>query len=254
MEAFTQWSSTQRQALKRENPAEVLQALRRVAAAKKRGEAPAVAMVQDRLADLEKRRAMIASALFQAQGCSIGSGSVESANKLVVESWLKGACMYWARPHVNPMMAQSTIPCSDRWMAAWPQIADQWRRQGWQRRAHQHGRRQQPQRPAAVSPLASVRPRLMPITPPVVVAALALATPPSPPLTAPKMPYPRLPDHSCRHFCISRSGYQRPRVASSAKLGGRLTPLRGLDFLARFMLSSARSTRAHGTPMILPRK
>jgi hypothetical protein len=93
----------------------VLQALRRLRVqAKRRGMAQGVATSEDSLAYLEKRRAMITYAQFQAQGYPIGSGSVESANKLVVESRLKGAGMPWARPPVNPLVALHAMACSDR--------------------------------------------------------------------------------------------------------------------------------------------
>lgn len=71
---------------------------------------------------LTKRLDQIQYARFQAQGLPIGSGSVESANKLVVEARLKGSGMHWARSHVNALVALRTIACSDRWTEAWPQI------------------------------------------------------------------------------------------------------------------------------------
>ena len=46
---------------------------------------------------LEKREAQMQYPLYQAQGWPIGSGAVESANKVVVEARLKGAGMHWAR-------------------------------------------------------------------------------------------------------------------------------------------------------------
>ena len=64
---------------------------------------------------LTKRLSQIQYARFQAQGLPIGSGSVESANKLVVEARLKGSGMHWARSHVNAVVALRTIACSDRW-------------------------------------------------------------------------------------------------------------------------------------------
>ncbi len=39
-------------------------------------------------------------ARFQALGYPIGSGAVESANKLVVEARLKGSGLHWAREHI----------------------------------------------------------------------------------------------------------------------------------------------------------
>jgi hypothetical protein len=118
----------------------VLRALRRLAAtALKGGAAQAVSTVQDSVAYLEKRRAMIEYARFQAQDYPIGSGSVKSANKVGVERRLKGAGMHWARSHVNPLVALRAMACSDRWQEAWPQIAQQVRQQGWQRRIQRRG-------------------------------------------------------------------------------------------------------------------
>jgi hypothetical protein len=71
---------------------------------------------------LTKRLNQIQYAAFQAQGFPIGSGSVESANKLVVEARLKGSGMHWARVHVNALVALRTIACADRWVEAWPHI------------------------------------------------------------------------------------------------------------------------------------
>jgi hypothetical protein len=64
---------------------------------------------------LTKRLDQIQYARFQGQGLPIGSGSVESANKLVVEARLKDSGMHWARSHVNAVVALRTIACSDRW-------------------------------------------------------------------------------------------------------------------------------------------
>ena len=62
---------------------------------------------------LTKRLNQIQYAAFQAQGFPIGSGSVESANKLVVEARLKGSGMHWARAHVHALVALRTIACAD---------------------------------------------------------------------------------------------------------------------------------------------
>jgi hypothetical protein len=47
----------------------------------------------------------------QEAGWPIGSGSVESANKLVVEARLKGAGMRWERQNVNPMNETHPSEC-----------------------------------------------------------------------------------------------------------------------------------------------
>jgi hypothetical protein len=100
---------------------------------------------------LTKRLDQIQYATFQAQGLPIGSGSVESANKLVVEVRLKGSGMHWARSHVNPLVALRTIACSDRWTEAWPQIERHLRDQARQRRTQ----RQRAHRTARTSSCAN---------------------------------------------------------------------------------------------------
>ena len=79
------------------------------------------------LAYLAKREDQMQYPIFQTQGWPLGSGAVESANKLVVEARLKGGGMHWARCQVNPMLALRNIVCSDRWAEAWPQIASRLR-------------------------------------------------------------------------------------------------------------------------------
>lgn len=75
---------------------------------------------------------------FQAQGWPIGSGIVESGNKLVVEARLKGSGMHWADNHVNPMLALRNVICSDRWKEEWPKIEAEIRLQARERRTHLH--------------------------------------------------------------------------------------------------------------------
>ncbi|MGQ0602237.1 MAG: ISKra4 family transposase, partial [Anaerolineales bacterium] len=79
--------------------------------------------VSEALAYLEKRVALMQYPTFQTAGWPIGSGCVESANKLVVEARLKGSGMHWQRASVNPMLALRNLVCNDRWPEAWPSIA-----------------------------------------------------------------------------------------------------------------------------------
>lgn len=60
-----------------------------------------------------------------AQGWPIGSGAVESGNKVVVEARLKGAGMHWAHNNVNRMLALRNALCSDRWAEARSQVLNQ---------------------------------------------------------------------------------------------------------------------------------
>ena len=52
---------------------------------------------------------------YQQDGWPIGSGMVESANKVVVQARLKGAGMHWEASHVNPMLSLRNAVCNDRW-------------------------------------------------------------------------------------------------------------------------------------------
>jgi len=90
--------------------------------------------ISGNLAYLEKRKSQMQYPLFQAQGWPIGSGIVESGNKLVVEARLKGAGMHWAEQHVNPMLAIRNIICSERWKEEWPKIEARLRQQTRQQR------------------------------------------------------------------------------------------------------------------------
>jgi hypothetical protein len=119
---------------------------------------------------LTKRLDQIQYAIFHAQGWPIGSGSVESANKLVVEARLKGSGMHWARAHVNPLVALRTVACSDRWTQAWPQIEQHLRDQACQRRRRRHHAQRAAASASGTHRLAAVparsRSRALPATPP----------------------------------------------------------------------------------------
>ena len=75
--------------------------------------------IQEKLAYLQKRQAHMQYPTYQAAGWPIGSGSVESANKVVVEARLKGAGMRWRRENVNPMLVLRNAVCNRRWNETW---------------------------------------------------------------------------------------------------------------------------------------
>jgi hypothetical protein len=150
------WLTAQAHELKHGDPATVLIALTDLPTATATDPAAAAATRAATRAYLTARWPAIQYAAFRAAGYPIGSGAVESANKLVVEARLKGAGMHWARPNVNPMLGLRTIACADRWPEAWPQIATE-------RRGQLAARRQQrrrARRPAGPSP-----PPALPTTP-----------------------------------------------------------------------------------------
>jgi len=99
---------------------------------------PNTQAISSNLAYLKKRKSQMQYPLFQAQGWPIGSGIVESGNKLVVEARLKGAGMHWAEAHVNPMLSIRNILCSNRWKDEWPKIEARLRKQKRQRQRQVH--------------------------------------------------------------------------------------------------------------------
>jgi hypothetical protein len=127
------WLKEHLHGLKHEGPEKLLCEFRGL-----QRQSPPAPAISDNLAYLEKRKDQIQYPQFQAQGWPIGSGIVESGNKLVVEARLKGSGMHWAEPHVNPMLALRNIICSDRWKEEWPKIETRLRQQTRQRRVRLH--------------------------------------------------------------------------------------------------------------------
>ena len=103
--ALTAWLDQQLTELKHGDPDQVLAALTALPAVRVAGAEGEHCPRDTAVGYLTKPRAQIAYATFLAAGYPIGSGAVESANKLVVEARLKGSGMHWARANVNPMLA-----------------------------------------------------------------------------------------------------------------------------------------------------
>jgi len=150
--ALSEWLGTQLHALKHDDPATVLAAVRALPVTAATAAPGAAATRDEVLAYFEKRRAQIRYAEFQAAGYPIGSGLVESANKLVVEARLKGSGMHWARANVNPMVALRAVACSDRWTEAWTAVRAQARQEAAQRRRAGRARPPAPPTPPAPPP------------------------------------------------------------------------------------------------------
>lgn len=184
------WRHAQFTELKTGDPDRVLIELRQLrddlAAGTRAGVgAEAIKVVTDNLAYLAKRREQIQYAAFAQAGFPIGSGMVESGNKLVVEARLKGAGMHWAPEHVDPMVALRTVACADRWEEAWPQIVEQWRADSRARSAVRRAKRLAAAQPTPTPPAP---------TPPAVArvcrpdAPLAVPTSTTPPDTITQSP------------------------------------------------------------------
>jgi hypothetical protein len=139
------WAAAQRAALRDDTPEAVLAAIRALPLVAARDTAEAGQVQATVLGYLEPRVEQMRYARFRAQGLPIGSGAVESANKVVVEARLKGAGRRWAEANVTPMVAWRGALCSDRWDEAWAAIA-----------SARRGRRSQPcPAPPVAAPPAS---------------------------------------------------------------------------------------------------
>lgn len=104
------WLSSHLHNLKHDGPATVLAELRAL-----RDRHAHVEEIGKKLAYLEKRETRMHYPLYQAQGWPIGSGIVESGNKVVMQARMKGPGMHWAPEHVNPLLALRCGACSNRW-------------------------------------------------------------------------------------------------------------------------------------------
>jgi hypothetical protein len=130
------WLRQQLHQLKHQGPTPVLKALRTLQRAH-----PEVEQVAEKLAYLQKREAHMQYPHYQQQGWPIGSGIVESGNKVVMQERMKGAGMHWAPAHVNPMLALRTAARNRRWDEAWQQSADHRQAQRMQRRIDRQAQR-----------------------------------------------------------------------------------------------------------------
>jgi hypothetical protein len=122
---FKKWFAQQCKTLKRGEPLLVLEEMERLKKkSARKGDAAAKELIESSLSYFDKRREMIRYAKFQAQGYPIGSGSVERANKVDVESRLKQAGMRWKRENVDPMLGLRNVACNQGWEEAWLEISD----------------------------------------------------------------------------------------------------------------------------------
>jgi hypothetical protein len=215
-ETTDKWLNEQLHTLKHEGPMDVLSELRTLVQ-----DHPEHSDLSASLSYLEKREAHMQYPNYLAHGWPIGSGAVESANKLVVEARLKGAGMHWARANVNPMLALRNAVCNARWGQARSQILTHLQQQKQQTR---HSRREQhlAERAAARSctqtqPCAPVVERAGTASAPkpdLFTDAQAASTPDSP---LPRKPWRPAPNHPWRHSPIGRARYRKRALAPPAQ-------------------------------------
>jgi hypothetical protein len=120
--------------LKHEGPARLLRHLSRLASR--------YPHIQEQVNYLQKRQSFLEYPTYQQQGWPIGSGSVESSHKFVVQARLKGSGMHWKPEHINPMLALRLAWLNERWAESWQQ-QEHLRQQQRQARQQQRMRQQQ---------------------------------------------------------------------------------------------------------------
>jgi len=124
-EAFKSWFARCAHQLKHKPPQRTLAELRLLQPKAKRDEQTAA--LDSAQHYLQRRLEMIDYPYFQSRGYPIGSGSVESAHKQVVQRRFKQAGMRWAPQNVDPLLALRDLICNKRWNEGWNNIVDyQW--------------------------------------------------------------------------------------------------------------------------------
>jgi hypothetical protein len=156
--------------------------------------------VREHLGYLRKRESLMQYPQFQQQGWPIGSGMVESANKLVVEARLKGAGMHWDPSHVNAMLALRNGVCNERWLEIWQVALGQHRHHQAQRRLYRAAQRAQSLASSCEPhPKLSPSPAFSPVEPKETPSVMPLPpdVAPEPAAVGPATPAATLPG-SCR--------------------------------------------------------
>jgi hypothetical protein len=139
---------------------------------------------------LRKRVDMMQYPQFQRDGWPIGSGMVESANKNVVETRLKGPGMHWERTNVNPMLALRNAVCNERWQEMWQKADQHYRLQKASRRKSRAEQRAEARRVQSEALPSQPAPSEKPVQPVVEISTLPIK------LLAPE-PAATLPGSSC---------------------------------------------------------
>ena len=182
---------------------------------------PQIPILSEKLAYLRKREGQMQYPAYQAAGWPVGSGIVESANKLVVEDRLKGSGMRWAPGHVNPILALRNIVFNDRWDEAWPQVALALRQKAWQSRLQRQRERRAAQTPddkQALPPHPEERAPDPASTAP--QPALPFPDPGSPAPTVTPVPKPHRPspDHPWRHSPVGKARFGPHKAGGPPKV------------------------------------
>jgi len=141
--AFQQWYGQMSKQLGQQPPQRTVNALRLLQ--RQRPDHPEAAGIEVAIRYLEKRLSMIDYPHFRRQQIPIGSGTVESGHKVVMQRRMKQAGMRWAEENLNPMLALRMALCNGTWQTSWQAIVVQVRREKYARHTPQ-------ERPITTSP------------------------------------------------------------------------------------------------------
>lgn len=133
---------------------------------------------------LDTRRDLMQYPVYRQAGWPIGSGMVESANKLVMQARMKGPGMRWEPTHVNPMLALRGAVCNEQWPEAWSLLQQQRQVQ----KAQSRQLRAQPRLKTLLASTLLLVLRLRPPTPRPAPAPPVPQAPPRPPQPAATLP------------------------------------------------------------------
>jgi len=126
--AFTTWFGQASHDLKHKGPETTLNRLRDLHQ-QAQGQAETQEAITKSLTYLDKRIKMIDYPFFVSSHYPIGSGSVESGHKVVMQSRMKQAGMRWQADHVDPMLALRCQICNNRWDEGWTATVEYRQRQ-----------------------------------------------------------------------------------------------------------------------------
>lgn len=116
--ATRQWVQCQKSHLWHDQPRQVIRAIRRLCP---RGQ-PLPEAVRLGLGYMFHHRSRIHYQQFRQAGYPLGSGTVESACKLVMQERMKQAGMRWSREGAQAMLALRSVLLSDRWDEVWTSL------------------------------------------------------------------------------------------------------------------------------------
>lgn len=120
---FTIWFKQASHDLKHKGPTPIITDLRNLHQLA-HGQDKTQEVISDSIAYLDKRKQMLDYPSFRAAHLPIGSGSVESAHKHVMQCRMKQAGMRWKDDNIDPMLALRGLLSNDRWDEGWDDILD----------------------------------------------------------------------------------------------------------------------------------